>query len=366
LKKLVAKIKVSTPGRICLFGEHQDYLNLPIIASAISKRIYIEGYKRLDSMVNIQMPDIGKHESFYLSGPLKYEIERDYLRSTINVLLREKFTFSKGFDCIIHGEIPINAGTSSSSALIVSWINFLTRLSDQEIIMPAEEIALLAYKAEVLEFSEPGGMMDHYSTAIGGIIGLKSFNGIKVEKINAKLGAFILGNSGEPKDTKQILARVKNGVIEIKDYLKKSDNEFSLQTILQKDVKKYRSSLNADQYELLCGTINNRDITMEAEQVLKTEPLNHIKIGELLNKHQAVLRDILKISTTKIDRMIELALEAGAYGAKINGSGGGGCMFAYAPENPEKVMAAINTIGKEAYIIYSENGTQDDIMEAVA
>jgi len=366
LKNSVIKIRVSTPGRVCLFGEHQDYLNLPIIASAISKRIYIEGYKRLDSMVNIQMPDIEEQETFYLSGPLEYEIERDYIRSSINVLLREKFTFSKGFDCIIHGEIPINAGTSSSSALIVSWINFLTRISDQALVLPSEEIALLAYKAEVLEFSEPGGMMDHYSTAIGRIIGLKSFTEISVERINAKLGAFVLGNSGEPKDTKQILARVKNGVIEIKDYLRKIDRKFSLQTILHEDIKKYRSSLNSDQYELLCGTIINRDITVEAEEVLKTEPLDHRKIGELLNRHQAVLRDILKISTPKIDRMIELALEAGAYGAKINGSGGGGCMFAYAPENSEKVLAAINTIGKEAYIIYSDNGTQGDNIEANA
>ncbi len=36
-----------------------------------------------------------------------------------------------------------------------------------------------------------------------------------------------------------------------------------------------------------------------------------------------------------------LLLDAGAYGAKINGSGGGGCMFAYAPASPEKVKAAI-------------------------
>jgi galactokinase len=366
LKNLVTKIKVSTPGRVCLFGEHQDYLNLPIIASAISKRIFIEGYKRFDSMVNILMPDIGKHETFYLSGPLEYVLERDYIRSSINVLLREKFTFSKGFDCVIHGEIPINAGTSSSSALIVSWINFLARISDQAIELPSEEIALLAYKAEVEEFSEPGGMMDHYSTAIGGIIGLKSYEGIKIEKINAKLGAFVLGNSGEPKDTKQILARVKNGVIEIKDYLTKIDKEFSLQTVLHSDIKKYRSLLNADQYELLCGTIINRDITVEAEKVLKSEPIVHKKIGELLNKHQEVLRDILKISTPNIDRMIELALEAGAYGAKINGSGGGGCMFAYAPENPEKVMEAINTIAEEAFVIYSDNGTHNDNIEAVA
>ncbi len=28
-------IRVTAPGRICLFGEHQDFLGLPVIACAI-------------------------------------------------------------------------------------------------------------------------------------------------------------------------------------------------------------------------------------------------------------------------------------------------------------------------------------------
>ncbi|HAO48430.1 MAG TPA: GHMP kinase, partial [Runella sp.] len=41
-------MKISTPGRICLFGEHQDYLGLPVVAAAISRRISIEGGKSSD------------------------------------------------------------------------------------------------------------------------------------------------------------------------------------------------------------------------------------------------------------------------------------------------------------------------------
>ena len=39
-------LEVSTPGRICLFGEHQDYLGLPVIAMGISLRSIIKGQKR--------------------------------------------------------------------------------------------------------------------------------------------------------------------------------------------------------------------------------------------------------------------------------------------------------------------------------
>ena len=31
------------PARICLFGDHQDYLGLPVIACAIDKYIIVEG-----------------------------------------------------------------------------------------------------------------------------------------------------------------------------------------------------------------------------------------------------------------------------------------------------------------------------------
>ena len=31
------------PARICLFGDHQDYLGLPVIACAINKYMSVEG-----------------------------------------------------------------------------------------------------------------------------------------------------------------------------------------------------------------------------------------------------------------------------------------------------------------------------------
>ena len=354
------KIKISTPGRVCLFGEHQDYLGLPIIASAISKRIYIEGAKRKDDLVRINLPDINSSESFSIGGKLEYKLERDYLRSAVNVLLQNGFSFFNGFDCTITGEIPINAGTSSSSALIIGWINFLSRMSDQAEILTAEKIAELAYAAEVLEFSEPGGMMDHYSTAVGGVIWLGSQPKIQLKKIDAKLGAFILGDSSEPKDTIFILARVKRGILNITKELVQHDSDFSLQTIRIEELIRLKDKLNEEQMELLEGTVRNRDITFEAEQLLNADQLDERRFGRLMNEHQNVLRDVLKISTPKIDKMISAALDAGAYGAKINGSGGGGCMFAYAPDNPEKVLEALKKISNSSWIIYSDEGTRED------
>ncbi|MDQ4140114.1 MAG: GHMP kinase, partial [Bacteroidota bacterium] len=105
-------ISISTPGRICLFGEHQDYLGLPVIAAAISLRICITGKHRSDKKVVLHLPDINDQEIFELSPQITYEKPRDYFRSAVNVIQRqEEVRLSKGLEVTVRGKIPINSGT---------------------------------------------------------------------------------------------------------------------------------------------------------------------------------------------------------------------------------------------------------------
>ncbi|MFD1139643.1 mevalonate kinase [Larkinella insperata] len=355
----MSPLSVSTPGRICLFGEHLDYLGLPVIAAAINRRIRITGSHRPDSKVIINLPDINEREEFDLTGSsLIYTKPRDYFRSSYNVLVRHGYRFSKGVECEVRGNIPINSGTSSSSALVASWLHFLMRLSDRPRLLSRQEIGQLANEAETAEFGEPGGMMDHYSTAIGDVIYLESEPNIVIEELRPKLGAFVLGDSLEAKDTLDILGRIRSGVTGIVEKITAVNPEFSLQTADVLEIDDYRPYLSGGENTLLEGTISNRDILREARQVLEAADLDHIRLGDLLNRHHANLRDAQRISTPKIDRMLEAALNAGALGGKINGSGGGGCMFAYAPGHAGAVAEAIERQGGQAYIIRIDEGTK--------
>lgn len=351
-------LEISTPGRICLFGEHQDYLQLPVIPCSVSLRITIKGKKRDDRLIYLDLPDINSSESFLLNSRLAYSRERDYFKSVVNVLMRYGFTFSNGFDCVVHGNIPINSGTSSSSALIVTWVNLLARMSDQAAELSRELIAKYAFEAEVTEFNEPGGMMDHYSTAVGGTIFLNFYPFVSYKKFPDNLTNFVLGDSEEPKDTKYILSTVKNQIVDVVNRLLKVHKNFSLHTATLDSIDAFTNEITFEEYNLLKGTIINRDITFEAKKELEHETVNKDHFGLLLNDHQSILRDTLKISTCKINRMIDAALKAGAVGAKINGSGGGGCMFAYAPDNPEQVAEAIVSAGGKSYIIKPDSGTR--------
>ncbi len=347
------EITIETPGRICLFGEHQDYLGLPVIAAAINKTIAINAYENRSNSINIQLPNIHSALSFKIGGILAYENSRDYFKSAINVLLKNNFSFSKGIEATVNGTIPINSGTSSSSALLCGWIQTLAILSDQGIELPLEKVAKFAFEAEVIEFGEAGGMMDHYATAVGNIIYLESSPTLKLTKLEAKgLGTFVLGDSLQPKDTINILKWVKFEMLKIIDFIKKDLPNFDLKTITKQEIEPFKNKLSAKQYNLLMANLNDRDILKQALQLFENEgDINEVEFGFLLNKHHENLRDFKMVSTPKIDKMIEVSLKAGAIGAKINGSGGGGCMFAYAPTNPQKIAQAIENEGGTAHII---------------
>ena len=72
------------------------------------------------------------------------------------------------------------------------------------------------------------------------------------------------------------------------------------------------------------------------------------------------LKNNLKITIPRIDAMIDAALNAGAYGAKIIGSGGGGCIVALAPVHLQiKISEAIKNAGaKDAYSVKVASGTK--------
>lgn len=348
---MIDKLRVSTPGRICLFGEHQDYLNLPVIAMAISRRVNIFGSKKKNKMIFLDLPDINSKEIINLDKTIIYDKERDYFKSTLNVLKRYGYTFSYGFDCTVKGNIPINSGTSSSTALIVSWVKFLARMSDQCEEVNDIKAAKFAHEAEVIEFNEPGGMMDHFSTAVGETIFLDFYPEVSVKKINTNLGKFVLGDSGQPKDTKGILSRVKNEVLRAVKTLQNKFLHFDLRELELDELNQYKNFITDDQTDLLKATIKNFNITKKAVSLFTRPNFDHHYFGKLLSQHQNTLRETLKISTDKIDSMLQAAVEAGAYGGKINGSGGGGCMFVYAPENFNEVARAIENKGGKAFVI---------------
>jgi galactokinase len=140
------------------------------------------------------------------------------------------------------------------------------------------------------------------------------------------------------------------------------DATFSLHDFPQERAREYKNILTDVQYELFVSNLSDREVLKEALKMFRNDRIDHVRLGELLTIHQESLRDAKKVSTPKINAMIDGALKAGALGAKINGSGGGGCMFAYAPDQPEAVAEAIERAGGTPYLIRIDEGTTAELV----
>ena len=54
-------------------------------------------------------------------------------------------------------------------------------------------------------------------------------------------------------------------------------------------------------------------------------------------------------------------MENGAYGGKINGSGGGGCCYVYAPrDKAEDIIKAVEAMGYPGKILVQDTGVRCD------
>lgn len=339
--------QASAPGRICLFGEHQDYLGLPVIAAAINLRARISARLRSDNLVTVSMPDTGERDEIFIDREIEFTRPRDYFRSAIRVLRREGFAVETGFDAELRSEIPIARGCSSSSAILVAWTALIAAIEGRR--LAPEDAARIAHAAEVKEFDEPGGMMDHYSSALGGLLHIECGETTVPRRLDREPPCwFLLCDSGEPKDTTGVLGRVKSSVQSGLEEIRRIVPGFSLMDFPLEDARNISPGADDSARRALIGALVNRDITREGLALIRAGDADPAALGNLLNRQQEVLRDYIHISTPRIDAMIAAALNAGALGCKINGSGGGGCMIACGTGDIEKTARAVRDAGGEA------------------
>lgn len=366
------KVKVSTPSRICMFGEHQDYLGLEVIAQAIDLRFYAEGEDRNDKVLNIKIgsryfdkpnekPYQWVNHIVDFSKELVYENKRDYMKSIVNVLLKNGYKLDHGYDISMMSDIPIGKGMCSSSTMIVVIIKLLLELIDSEDKNNVEKIAYLGFLAEVKEFDEPGGMMDHYASALGGMVNLNFENGkTKVNKMSKELpGKFILFDSLRDKETTKVLATAKvtvvNGLKKLNQY-----NIYSIKDFVNNENNiKYLDELLEEEKRNILANIDNYKILQYAKKFMDSDEFSPKEFGKLIKRHHENLRDGLLISTKEIEEILNTAYENGALGGKVNGSGGGGCCYVYAmDEDCNRILKAVEALGYPGRIVDSTNGVR--------
>ena len=339
MKPETKTLTTQAPGRVCLFGDHQDYLELPIIACAINRYITISGTPNGSDVFMISLPDLDREEHINIAQSISAPQKGNHLQAVLKVVHGYGCIPDQGYDLVIRGDVPINAGLSSSSAVVVAFVRFVLKAFGCGREITDNFIAQCAYEAEVIEQDSPGGKMDQYTIALGGTIFLETKENGAIKRLSNHIGGLVIGESGIPKDTTGLLGHCRSKTQEAVSYVKQQLPDFALALAQAHELPELLSYIPTELHPYFEAAVKNHEITQKALALLEQENLDVSAIGILMNAHHSLLKEQLKITVPCIDAMIDAALEAGAHGAKIVGSGGGGSIVALAPKGREAIIA---------------------------
>ncbi len=314
------------PGRVNLIGDHTDYNGLPVFPMAVQRRFRILFRPRVDSIVRATTVDGYGERSFVVAGEIEpYEQGGwgNYVKASARILAR-RYGNLRGVDMLLHSDIPVAAGLSSSSALVVG--SGLALLAANRIEAPFEELIELFPEGERYVGTR-GGAMDH-AVCLAGQAGhaLKiDFSPFAIHPTPVPRGwRFLIGHS---------LVRAEKSR-EVKEQY--NQRRESCRRAFQQP-QPALSAIEGRRY---------RHVLSEAERVERArEAMCRADIdlfGKLMNASHASLRDDFEVSHPEVDALVDAFLRAGALGARVTGAGFGGCAVALCRrEETARVMDAV-------------------------
>lgn len=293
-----------TPLRISFAGGGSDLKSYykhnygSVISTAINKYVYIMINKRFSDNFRIgysqveevkQLDEINHHlvrEALKLVGGIEKGVDISYMA--------DMFPAHEG------------SGLGSSSSLVVGTLNALHAFKGEYV--SAEQLAKEACKIEIDILGHPIGKQDQYASAYGG------FNHIKF-------------NSDESVFVNPVIMKP-----ELLDHLKKKLILFHTGICTRSDTVLTEQNKNIEtKQEALENLTKMVKLSEDLLAELRAERIN--KIGEILHKGWEYKKQLSSnMSNDFIESYYRKAINAGAVGGKILGSGGGGFLMFYCEE----------------------------------
>src|ERR1051326_4078096 len=148
------------PGRVNLIGEHIDYCGLPVFPMALSRGVRIAFERRANRGTRLVNADARFAPSFFTVDaelpPAPAGDWSNYARAAVQALAR-RFPDLRGVDALVQSDLPIAAGLSSSSALVVAMALAILHANGVT-VAPLELMELLAQGERYV--GTAGGGMD--------------------------------------------------------------------------------------------------------------------------------------------------------------------------------------------------------------
>jgi len=322
------EVVVRAPGRVNLIGEHTDYNDGFVLPAAIDRYIAFAGRQRSDRKVRAHSIDFQDSVEFSLD-----DIQKDaahpwsnYLRGVSKFLQSDGHQLA-GADVVFGGDVPREAGLSSSAAVEVAATVFWQRLMGLE--LDPVYVIKLSRKAENEFVGVPCGIMDQFISALGRqdhalFLDCRDLTyrhvplrgDVKVVVCNSGVKRALAQSEYEVrlKQCRQAVAQIATTGLAVK----------SLRDVEPADLESARSALDELLLRRARHVVTENQRVLEAVEVLEAGDLE--RFGELMNASHESLREDYEVSSKELDVLVELAWkQPGTLGARMTGAGFGGC-----------------------------------------
>lgn len=325
-------VVTSSPGKIILFGEHGVNRQQPALSTVVGLRMFCRVTRRNDNDYTFRSGD--RREAGDRERLAAYKADIDALREKkaldeIRERARDFFAPTRyvlahvveriggpGIDVEWRSPLPIGAGMGSGAAASTSMILGALTLAGQK-LAPAD-LAHISWQGDIIAHGGIASSLDSSTIAYGGLIRYTVAEGAQPLPYQATL-PLVIGDTMVDTTTAEMNTRLR----------------------LWLEARPSRMHLFKDMGYL----VGQAQAALQANDTAT--------LGRLMNLHQ-LFQEKIGTSCPESENLIEAAIGAGALGAKISGSGGGGIIIALAePGQQETIAAAIGEAGGRSYVATS-------------
>jgi len=338
--------EVVAPGRVNLIGEHIDYAGLPVLPMAIDRRVRLLVRPRADRLVRL----VNENAAY---GRREFRIEPaiprfpagdwgNYPKAAIQGLVAADVG-PGGFDALVRSDLPPAAGLSSSSALLVATALAglvagaagLDRLELAEVMAAAEQYV-----------GARGGGMDQAAILAGkrGHALRIAFSPLSVREVPVPGSwGFVVAHS--------LASAEKSGAARETYNARRAEVEAAAAAVgggpyadlvagwpADELLAHARPALTGPEYRRFRHVITEADRVARAEAALAAADID--TFGAIMLASHASLGDDFDVSTPALNELVDVAVTAGAIGARLTGAGLGGCVVALLPASDVSAFLA--------------------------
>jgi len=358
------------PGRVNLIGEHTDYNDGFVMPAAVGFSAFVAASERPDGKLAIHSQEFPGNFEFDLDHlpERRLGVWCDYILGVASVL-RQRGCIFPGANLLVHGEVPIGAGLSSSAAIEVASALAFVSLAQTQIALP--EIAHLCRRAENEFVGARVGIMDQFVSCMGkaGHALLLDCRSLEYKFVSIPAAVrIVICNTMVKHDLatgayNQRRAECEEGV---RFFAERDPTIHVLRDVSIEMLESHSNHLPPTILKRCTHVIRENQRTLDAVQALAGGDLK--KMGRLMRASHDSLRDLYEVSCRELDIMVEAAEGLpGFIGGRMTGGGFGGCTVNLVrEENAEDFAIQIaeryrnaTGIDPQTYLCGAEDGARE-------